>query len=355
MRFLQGINGIIRVWKAPTSDAFVAIQHDVDIRRAAISPDGNVVAAGAADGTISVTRLSDHARNTITGHTSYIEGVLFMPDGVLLSYGFDGRVRVWRTDDLSLLHSFDGHGSRVEAIDLGDHGRLILSVGDDGRLFRWSPDGQNVRLLFSTDLPLMNLQSLAIDDSAVVADIAGSVWHVQANGTSSLLRSPNGDIVTLLRASSDGRLVAVGTEHGTVTVFDSLSKRVVQTVAMEGPLRQGRFAADNSMLILSSERRNVNLISLIPSRRMAWREISLDARDLSFSPDQRLVAIVCSSGSTWFYSFANDTWTYVRDHYARTSFGRFSADGRYFLSSDSSGVVVLRDVAATLINSSTSS
>lgn len=74
----------------------------------------------------------------------------------------------------------------------------------------------------------------------------------------------------------------------------------------------------------------------------------MDARDLVFSRDNQLLAIVCSDGTIWFYSVADDRWVFTRDHLAFTSFGRFSPDGRLFVSSDSSGAVVVRDIAATM-------
>jgi WD40 repeat protein len=74
----------------------------------------------------------------------------------------------------------------------------------------------------------------------------------------------------------------------------------------------------------------------------------MDARDLVFSRDDQLLAIVCSDGTIWFYSFADDSWMYTRDHLAFTSSGHFSPDGRLFVSSDNSGAVVVRDIAATM-------
>ena len=160
------------------------------------------------------------------------------------------------------------------------------------------------------------------------------------------LRRADGDPVTLLRASRSGRLVAVGTAHGVVTVFESSHWRVLHTVRMQGTLRLGAFSYDDHMLALVSEPRELRLFFLEQDSPDKSREFSLEARDISFSPDDRALSIICSDGSTWFYSVGYDRWKYMRDHHALAAFGRFSSDGRWFVSSDVNGQVVVREVPA---------
>jgi WD40 repeat protein len=343
------INGSIRAWAPPDTAARVVMQYDTGILRAAISPDGDLVAAGAADGTVLLTRLSKETHIQINGHTNFIEGVRFMFGGhFLVTYSLDGQARVWLPPSLSLVRAFKDHHSRVEDLDLTDHGRRILTVGDDGRLLSWRPEGEGFSTLFATSLPLVSLEALATDDTAVVADAAGAVWHVQNKKSPTLVRAANGDVVSLLRASPDGQLVVIGTGKGHVAILDSHTWRTLQTFEMGGALRQAAFALDNSRLALVSEARRVQLVHLASAGIENWQDVSLDARDVSFSPDGRTLAIVCSEGGLWLYSFDKNDWIYAQDHHALTSFGRFSMDGRLFVSSDQAGVVTARDVAATL-------
>jgi WD40 repeat protein len=196
----------------------------------------------------------------------------------------------------------------------------------------------------------MNLEVLAASDTAVVADSAGSVWHIRGKDDALRVRSPDGDIVTLLRASPTGHFVVIGTAAGHVSILDSNSWRQVAALEMNGPLRQAAFSHDD-ILALASERHDLRILFLRPSIITRMHDTSLDARDISFSPDGQVLAIVCADGRTWFHQLADDGWTYVRDHYALTSFGRFSSDGAFFASSDATGLVVLRDVLKTLSHS----
>jgi WD40 repeat protein len=338
------INGTIRSWQIPPSDSYVVIQHSTRASRPAISPDGDLVVVGAADGAVSFARLSAHSSRTILAHTAQVEGVRFMANGrLLVSYGFDGRVVVWRSNDLSVARRFVEHHSRIEDLDLIDHDRTIVSVGDDGRLLAWDPEGTEIRTLFSTHLPLISVEALA-DDSLVATDAAGSIWHVATDRPSRQIREPNGDLVTIVRASLDGSLVAIGTENGHVSILDTQTWKPVQTIEMQGQLRQLAFAPDNSRIALASKARHVHLAHLRGSDTERWNDTSLDVRNISFSPDGQILAIVCANGGIWFYSFENDTWKYFQDHFASTSFGRFSSDGRLFISTDINGAAVMRAI-----------
>src|SRR6185503_20328919 len=144
-----------------------------------------------------------------------------MPDGTLVTYGVDGRAIIWRADDFSIVRSFDGHHARVEGVDFVACDNHFISVGDDGRLLKWSPADREVTTLFATHLPLMRVEFLAANCTAVIADAGGSVWHVRGPDDAVRVRSPDGDRVTLLRASTSGRFVVIGTAAGQVSILDS--------------------------------------------------------------------------------------------------------------------------------------
>jgi WD40 repeat protein len=342
------ITGTIRSWDAPASHAHIAMRSEAPVIMTMVSPDGQLLAAGDASGAISVLRLQDGTLRTNRGHASLVQGLRFTAEGLLLSYGPDGRVLVWRMEDLSIIRRFEEHHARVEGIALIDHDRLVLSIGDDGRLLRWSPHDAETITLFKTRLPLVKLAALATDDTVVVADSSGSVWHVRSRDVAHQIRSPDGNRISLLRASPDGRLVAVGTERGDVTIYESTTWKASRSLKMNGIIRQVAFTADGSQIVVASERGSVQLVPLGPAARARWQEAHMDARDLVFSRDDQYLAIVCSDGTIWFYSFADDRWVFTRDHLAFTSFGRFSPDGRLFVSSDNGGAVVVRDIAATM-------
>ena len=339
------VNGAIRAWDAPRAAARVVLQHASDVSSAAISPDGNTVAASAADGAVMLASLRGSPAIESHGHGDFVQGVRFTSDGrSVLSFGYDGKICVWDARTLVMTASMAEHHSRVERVDLIDHEHQVVSVGDDGRLLSWRPDSGAVTPLFTTRAPLVFLQVLAPDDTMVIGDALGSVWHVRDATTARLIRAADDDRVTMLRASRDGRLVAIGTSAGEVTIFETSTWQRRTTLRVEGSIRQVMFSPDGSRLVIASEAPHLRLVHLSGPGEDRWQDSSLDIRDAAFSPDGKLLGMVSRAGGTWFYAFGDDSWTYADDHRASASFGRFSSDGHAFISTDSEGSVVLREL-----------
>jgi eukaryotic-like serine/threonine-protein kinase len=87
----------VRIWDAATG----ALLHHWDrlpgpVLGVAYSPDGRRVAAAGTDGVLRVWDLNaDREPLVLKGHTDWVRGLAFSPDGRLLSAGYDGSVRVW--------------------------------------------------------------------------------------------------------------------------------------------------------------------------------------------------------------------------------------------------------------------
>jgi hypothetical protein len=78
-----------------------------------------------------------------------------------------------------------------------------------------------------------------------------------------------------------------------------------------------KLVAGRSLRDLLAERTTVDerirLLSLLSSGAVQLADVNQDARDLAFSPDGRLLAIISADGVTWFHSLADGSWTYSRD------------------------------------------
>jgi formylglycine-generating enzyme required for sulfatase activity/WD40 repeat protein/serine/threonine protein kinase len=86
----------LKIWNV-ASGAEVHSWQDTSLTAVAFRADGQVVAAGHKDGTISVWDLGEgQKKRTLTGHLAQVQSLKFSPDGqTLFSSGHDGQVRVW--------------------------------------------------------------------------------------------------------------------------------------------------------------------------------------------------------------------------------------------------------------------
>jgi WD40 repeat protein len=113
----------------------------------AFSPSGELLASGAADGTLRLWRASNGAAlHAVTGDAGALLGLAFSPDGKLLaSGGVDGSVQVWQVSGCgawsrgcgTLLHTSKGHTGRVNSVAFSPDGALLASGSDDGTLRLW--------------------------------------------------------------------------------------------------------------------------------------------------------------------------------------------------------------------------
>jgi WD40 repeat protein len=200
---------------------------------------------------------------------------------------------------------------------------------------------------FAHSTRLTALEVLERNHHIVVHDPAGAVWDVSGSGAAKQVRVADGAEITLLRASPDGRLVAIGTGAGDVAVYETEGYTVTHRTTLPDSVRQIYFDPQNRDLLISSEAGHVRLLPLDSRRSLPWRDLSIGARDFAYSPDGDTIAIVCVNGSSWFYGAGDNTWVYARDHASLVMSGRFSRDGAMFATTDTDGNVVLRDVRKT--------
>jgi WD40 repeat protein len=182
----------------------------------------------------------------------------------------------------------------------------------------------------------------------VVRDESGAVWDVSPEGLAKQIRMPDGVGIRMLRASADGRLLAIGNAAGLVTVYETERYTVLLKTTLPDSVRQISFDPQNRDLLMSSEFGHVRLVPLDARRSVGWNDLDLDALDVAYSPDGETIAFVCANGGSWFYVVREDRWIYARDHSAAVQSGRFSPDGASFASTDRRGNVVIRNVAKTI-------
>jgi WD40 repeat protein len=236
----------------------------------------------------------------------------------------------------------------VEEADFRDS-EHIVSIGDDGRLMEWSPGGSDKIVLFTHTSALFRLEVLPTGRRIAVVDTAGSVWVVSPSGDVKQIRAANGDTATALKASSDGRLLAIGTGQGTIIVYDTITWQVVATLNSGGGVRQIQFDPLGRDLLIAFEAGrsfvgHVHLLPLNSRRSYRWSDVPAKVRAVAYAPDGETIAFVCADGSTWLYSMRDDLWSYENNHRIDTLIVRFSPDGRLLATGDRRGAVVVRNL-----------
>ncbi len=129
-------DGTITLW-APQRDPVTIPTTEGSVNDVAFSPDGALVASAHDSGSIHMTSTDGTRVAVLRGHDGAAYTLRFRLDGQqLVSGGSDGVVRVWDTRTDGQLMAFDPGGGPVDAVDLSPDGAMILKSSEPGETLR---------------------------------------------------------------------------------------------------------------------------------------------------------------------------------------------------------------------------
>lgn len=287
--------------------------------QALLSPDGEVLAAAAFDGTLQLLRVSDGAvLRTLAGHSNSVSARAFSPDGSTLASGSsDGAFRLWRVSDGAPLRQIDavrgleGYPSGVVSLAFSPDGSTVSTIvqwiADDYserravQLWRVA-DGALLRQAEARQKGSWLTQAVFSPDGATLAalteDLAVQLWDA-AGGA--LLQTIEGHTGTVndVAFSPDGKTLATASEDATVRIWQVADGAPIRTLdGQADSVTRVTFSPDGSTLA-SEALHGVKLWRLADGALLATLEpIAGTEPGVAFSPDGQTVA-------TWSYATAH--------------------------------------------------
>ncbi|KMO38179.1 hypothetical protein VQ03_17950 [Methylobacterium tarhaniae] len=184
-----GEDGRIALWRDSPEPERIVATHAGPVSGLAVAPGGRRIASSSWDGTARITPLDGGPALVREGHQGNVNGVAFLPDGRLVTAGYDATVRIWPESGPAVTVQLETPVNAVAAAPDGE----IAAAGADGTLHLLRPDG--------------SLRArLEVGPRPVVA----------------------------LALSPDGRRIAAATVGGAVAVVDRAQARVVLTLVGPG-------------------------------------------------------------------------------------------------------------------------
>lgn len=178
-------DGTLRLWKISTGETTKRfVGHKKDVLSVAWSADNRRIVSASRDKTIKLWNTLGDCKFTIenNGHSDWVSCVSVSPapqNPIVVSCGWDKRVKVWTLENCLIRNDLAGHGGYLNVVTVSPDGSLCASGGKDGVAMLWDlqmgqhlyslpADSQIHALAFS---PARYWLCAATDDSIIIWDL----------------------------------------------------------------------------------------------------------------------------------------------------------------------------------------
>ena len=320
------------------------------------SPDGKHLAAvsfGIASG--NAIKVWDAATGqellTLIGHTDWIMGLAFSPDGKrLASTSLDGTVRIWSLspgeETIAVSGPGAGYGTRVV---YSPNGQEFATNGGDGTATIWNVETGKPRLTLTGHAAEVMSMAFSPDGTRFGTgglDSTAIVWDA-ASGQKLLTLSGHEDGVRDIAFSSDGKLITTGSFDLTARVWNAATgDQLLKIAGHEGIVPGVAFSPDGTHLATAS----TDGTSKVWDVKTGELLITLAGHtsgvvDIAYSPDGRKLATASNDATAkiWDAATGSELFT-LTGHSSEIRPLAFSPDGKYLATGSGDNTAKVWDV-----------
>lgn len=323
-------DGTVRVWRLDASSEPRVVDLGDEVDAVDLHPESDVVIAASAAELAFIHPDGEISRRDI-GHSGVIHSLRFSPDGVRVAAGgADGRVTIVDLRGGEPLH-LTGHVGAVWAVAFDGTGERLASVGDDGKLRVWDVAARRLaRELSAHEKQITGVDLSADGRFAVTSSFDGTIalWDLEAGGGGPRAAAPRAG-VRGLAFSPDGTTLAAGSYDGRLRLWDVATGELERTLSGHtGRVFEVAFSHDGRALASTSADWSARVWDLdtgMEARILAGH--SGPVVGVAFSPDDRLLATGSKDTTVRLWDLAAGTHRVLSGHGAEVGGVDFSDDG----------------------------
>lgn len=341
-------DGKVLHWK--TSDGSLVNTykgHSDAVSELAVTPNNQLLASVSSDGLLNIWQLADGKRLQSIQHPGAINSVSIRSDGLrAATAASDGAVRVWELSTGVLLQSFRNTDKvALQTRWLSDGVRLITGT-NAGELF--IDKTAIIRSIKVGETPIVDMATLNSGAQTITCDREGEVVLTDMNSGREIRKLESLPAkATCVAAKTDNQRLAVGTESGSVAIYNSGTGQLIQTIPgltdSESAIVCLAFSPDNKLLAVVDQQARLRFYGpAIPGQPVKQgQELFLHQQtqsaapiqSLQFTADSRSVWAAQSDGSLAQWAYASPIQLRQFNHSGAVYSLAFTQDGKTLVSS----------------------
>lgn len=277
---------------AQKPELVVQTGHSDFIESVVFCPDGKLIASGSRDGIIKLWEVtSGRELRTFLGHSKGELSIEFSPDGKTLASGsWDKTIRLWDVASGKQLRMLTGHSREIAAITFSPDGKILASGSWDKTIKLWDvASGKEVRTLIGHDYFVYSI-SFSKDGKTLASGSLRVIkfWDVESGKEIRSLTGHSHHVLSVL-FSPDKKKLASSSPDGTTRLWDVVSGQEIYSLTIYS--RSIGFSPDGKLLAGGSNNGSIRLWDVESGKEVRSIEASYRSlKSLSFSPDGKILA-----------------------------------------------------------------
>ena len=220
-------------------------------RENAFSPDGKLLAASEASGSVSIRRVGDWRSVAELVHPGGATSVAFSTDGLtLFTAGYDGVVRQWDLRSRALAGEFRGAKGAIWALDVAPDGSRIVAGGEDGAIRIWNLGRRAPPLVLRGHERNVWDMQFSPDGNTLASgsfDQTARLWDTRTGHNLRVLRGHQQAVVGLA-ISPDGKTLATCGDDSTIRLWRMADGAPLRTIPTGNHTYKVAFSPDGRWL-----------------------------------------------------------------------------------------------------------
>jgi eukaryotic-like serine/threonine-protein kinase len=300
------IRGGVRAWPLPNRAVRVVADFGLLMYSAIFDDQNDSVIAVNRD--VPILRYSTAASIQPAGaHGVNMQFLERSPGGHRLATYGPGGVEVWSLSPLARLRTLDPSYKSISHVAfIGETDDLVTS-SRGGDLVRWSSEGPP-RLVHHFTQAIESFVYMQHTGSILVATADGALSRIDGDLSQVQLR-PTGAPITFMLPLPDGRFVCVGRASGESFMIDTILGQQIPLPRAMGGIRDISATPDGRLIAVASDDGTVHLGEKHSNTWLlaTWMTLRAHVRKLAFTHDGLLI-MICTDGTIWLYSSIDHAW-----------------------------------------------